>query len=154
MRGHHPHHVATQKTQVRAQLGSLIRRTRKQAGLKRQDDLAEATGLSVSVISLAERGAKVEPNTLTQIETALAFPAGSFEAYLAGGPEPRPAHHANRGDPNAGEPSLLTMSRTQLADAAAVVAEVYGEEAGDRFLRDALDKRAEANRTGERDQAG
>ncbi|GAB3376482.1 helix-turn-helix domain-containing protein [Amycolatopsis echigonensis] len=141
--------METQKTQARTQLGALIKRSRRQAGMRKQDHLAAATGLSVSVISLAERGAKVEPNTLTQIEAALDFPTGSFEAYLAGrGPLP------DRGA-SPDMPSVLTMSRLELATTAVIVEEVWGPEEGDRFLQDALAmRRAKANRTGDRKQAG
>ncbi|WP_326565123.1 helix-turn-helix transcriptional regulator [Amycolatopsis rhabdoformis] len=143
----------TQKTQARVQLGALIKRERRAAGMKKQDDLATKTALSVSVISLAERGSKVEPNTLRQIETALDFPAGSFEAYVSGrGALPVREQGASTALPDA--PSVQTMSRAELVAAAMVVEEVYGQEAGDRFLLDALEKRAQASRTNVREQAG
>ncbi|WP_162834264.1 helix-turn-helix domain-containing protein [Amycolatopsis circi] len=141
--------METQKTQARTQLGALIKRTRRQKGMRKQDDLAAATGLSVSVVSLAERGAKVEPNTLTQIETALGFPTGSFEAFLAGrGPLPELIAATD-------VPSVLTMNRMELANTAVIVEEVWGSDEGDRFLQDALAmRRAKANRTDDRKQAG
>lgn len=112
--------------------------------MKTQSDLAAATGLSVSVISLAERGSKVEPQTLNLIEMALGYPQGSFVAFAEGrGPEP-----AAPGTPQ--RRSVYDMSLEELvAGPGAIVAEVYGEAEGEKFVRDVLAEKAR-RRTGDR----
>jgi transcriptional regulator with XRE-family HTH domain len=110
--------------------------------MKKQSDLAAATGLSVSVISLAERGSKVEPQTLNLIEMALGFPQGSFVAYAEGrGEEP--------GRVAGGRKSAFDMTLEELTVAAATVADVYGSAAGEKFVLDVLAEK-ERRRTGER----
>lgn len=91
-----------QKTQIRQRLGAKIRNKRKLSGMKKQDDLAAKTGLSVSVISLAERGEKVDDQTLRLIELGLDLPTNSTIEFLRTGddsllevepPQPEPADH-------------------------------------------------------------
>lgn len=68
--------------------------------MRKQDDLAAATGLSVSVISLAERGRKVDDQTLLGIEVGLKWPTESTLDFLRTGDEtvfetsePEPSHY-------------------------------------------------------------
>lgn len=128
--------VTTQKTQLRERLGAQIKRARRKAGMKKQDHLAEAIGMSVSVVSLAERGAKVEDKTLALIEQALGFPPGTFADFLAGRITslPESSHQAQKGpSPNALE-RVLTMTREEMF----AEAEAYDEiepGAGDRWIQ-------------------
>lgn len=139
----HAQHVVTEKTQLRKVLGAYIKQVRRQKGLKKQDDLAAKTGLSVSVVSLAERGAKVESNTLSMIELALGGPGHLFEDFSEGRIEKLPS--LDEDEPAGETQSVLTMTRDELIAAAKLVDEVYGQVEGDRFLQAALRKREEAN---------
>lgn len=74
--------VTPQKTQARQRLGVLIKTRRRRLGMRTQDELSAKTGLSVSVISLAERGNKVDDQTLLSIEYGLEWPTNSTVEYL------------------------------------------------------------------------
>lgn len=70
-------------------LGRLV----KQARLRKyrsRDDFAAATDGQVSTRTLGslERGKRVSPFTLAQVEPALGWPSGSCDTVLAGGPAP------------------------------------------------------------------
>lgn len=155
--GGHPRNVATQKTQVRERLGAQIKRARRQRGMKKQNDLAAAIGMSVSVVSLVERGNKVEDKTLALVESALGFPVGTFDDFLAGhidalpdlsGPEPEPEEGKEALD------RLLSMTREEMLREA----ELYDEiepGSGDEWLRRVLEirRRAQTNTNEVQDRA-
>lgn len=65
----------------------IIKTRRRRLGLRTQEGLARKTGLSVSVIGLAERGYKVDDQTLMSIEYALRWPAHATLEYLRTGDE-------------------------------------------------------------------
>jgi transcriptional regulator with XRE-family HTH domain len=155
--GGHPQAVSTQKTQIRKQLGAQIKRARRLAGVKTQADLAAKTGLSIGVISLAERGAKVEPQTLRLIELALGFPDGTFEAFLEGRitdlAETRPAPSAQERGRAAME-RLVAMDYKDLLEEAAVY-DAVEPGSGEAWLRRvlAIREKARAKPSGTRETA-
>ncbi|WP_370421987.1 helix-turn-helix domain-containing protein [Streptomyces sp. QH1-20] len=74
-------------------LGSALRQERERQGLS-QAALAERAGVSVGSVKNAEAGAVPKsrrPYTLTRIEQALSWPAGTVDAILSGQPTPDPA---------------------------------------------------------------
>ncbi|QQN79780.1 helix-turn-helix domain-containing protein [Streptomyces sp. XC 2026] len=78
-----------------AHLGHVIRRIRRERGIKRQPELAEAVGLSAKTISNYENGRKPEtpgiPDGYHLVAKHFGWPPGCLEFVLAGG-EPEEFH--------------------------------------------------------------
>ena len=70
---------------LRRRLGNRIRATRDELGLSQQE-LADRAGVGVNTIIRMERGelAQKRSTTWAKIETALNWPGGYFDDYLAG----------------------------------------------------------------------
>lgn len=115
--------------------------------MRTQDDLAAAAGLSVPTISLAERGKKVEPQTLRLIELALDLPDGTFESVLEGRitdlEEARRPQSSREERGRAAVDRLLSMSHGELAEEAALY-EQQEPGAGDAWMRRVLEIRRKA----------
>lgn len=76
--------------QAWAQLGAALARARQAQGLT-QEEVAERAGCSTASVQSAEAGKVPKarmPYTVTQVATALGWPAGSVEAVLDGASPP------------------------------------------------------------------
>lgn len=84
----HPSWVEMQNTQRRLRmqaLGAELARIRKAAGMSKQEDLEERSGVGVRTISDIETGKKVARiNTMRKLEAALGLEPGATDSFMAG----------------------------------------------------------------------
>jgi transcriptional regulator with XRE-family HTH domain len=146
--------VVTSRSTARARLGSRIRQRRKALNMRNQSDLAEAAGLSLRVIGAMERGEKVSPTSIIDVELALGWAAGSADSVLSGG---EPAVDGD--EPDLPDPADLTEDQMDsLADLAELMPRLRRIDPG--LYREAssvlrrLAQRSGGPRSGERDERG
>ncbi|MFE1359432.1 helix-turn-helix transcriptional regulator [Streptomyces harbinensis] len=100
-----------------AHLGHVIRRIRRERGIKRQPDLAEAVGLSAKTISNYETGRQPEtpgiPDGYRLVAKYFGWPPGCLEYVLAGG---EPEAYQPEGEPSGAH--ALAKPAFDLLDAA------------------------------------
>lgn len=122
-------------------LGALVRQRRRQRGMT-QEELGRAAGRHKNTVVTLENGRKISAASLDDVAFALGWPPGAADAFL-------------RGDDAALDPSsaalpaptpagIIAATASELVRVRALIEEVSGRDAADRWLQQAMTLREQA----------
>lgn len=120
----------------RQRLGALIRQARKRRGWS-QADLAARSKVGRTTIAAVEGGRKVSASTLDDLASALDWPPGAPEAYLAGDDHAVPLP-SEAPLPPVSRKGILEATAEELVHVHALIEQAQGRRAADSWLQAAL----------------
>ena len=130
----------------RKTLGAIVRRERSAQDLGTQAEFAELAIISTRRVTDVETGKFAGAKTYDAIERAMGFPAGSFEAYLDGGPVPVAAPRTRDSEPQREHSAedrawMRTLSEEEFLDYIEFVRAKRGATAAFNVMREIVAER-------------